>query len=194
MARRATQVSSTRQRILDSAVALYSKKGIARTTLGEIAAGADVARATVLNHFGTGDGVVRAALDRIAASLLVPGVEIFEGARSRAERARRLVHAMFEFYDRSTPWFELFRGEIASVPALREGERQFWEAIQPLYEGAFGALTHDRRAMATLATLTGPATLGALRQAGLSLSEAAEEMGDVVAAMLAQRRPRVLGQ
>jgi len=95
---------------------------------------------------------------------------------------------MFDFYDRSTPWFELFRGERKSTPALKEGEQRFWEGIQGLYVNALGPHAADRLVYSTVLGLTNPATLGALRESGLSLTEASTAVGDVLADLVSRRR------
>ncbi len=162
MALRAEQTASTREDIIAAAIQLYREQGIASTSMKEVALRADVARATVLNHFGDRDALA----------------------------GTRLVAALFDFYDRSTPWFELFRGERESIPALIKGEQRFWEGIQPLYDKALGPLARHRLIYSTILGLTNPATLGALRQSGLSLIEASSAIGDLLAELLSRPRPR----
>jgi AcrR family transcriptional regulator len=190
MALRAEQTASTREDIIAAAIELYRERGIASTSIKDVALRADVARATVLNHFGDRDALAGAALDRIAESLAIPTENIFDGARSTPERVQRLVVALFDFYDRSTPWFELLRGERESTPAFIKGEQRFWEGIQPLFAKALGPLARDRLIYRTIFGLTNPAILGALRQSGLSLGEASSTIADVLAEVLNRRRPR----
>jgi AcrR family transcriptional regulator len=190
MARRTEHVASTRDSILAAADELYRERGIAVTTIKDVALRADVARATVVNHFGGRDALARAVLDGIVESLSIPTPSIFDGARSTQERVRRLVVAMFDFYDRSTPWFELFRGERKSTPALVKEEQRFWEGIQVLYQKALGPFAAHKLTYGTVLGLTNPATLGALRQSGLSLSEASSTIGDLLAELLNRPAPR----
>ena len=181
MVRRASSAESTRERILDAAIALYSQRGIRATATGAVAARADVARATVLNHFGSADALASAAIEKIIRSLPVPTPAIFIGATSRADRLRRLVRALFTVYDKGEPWFTAFQSELASLDVLRQGEQRFWAQIAPLYADAMGPLARNRRARAAIATLTGPGTFSALKAAGLSAREAGEVVGDLVA-------------
>jgi AcrR family transcriptional regulator len=187
MARRAETVASTRDAILAAAAEVYRQRGIAGTTTKDIALRAGVSRATVLNHFGSREDVARAVVAGVTASLKVPDEGIFAGARSRADRVRRLVAALFEFYERSAPWYELFRGELGAVPALKEGEQRFWADVQALYTAALGNRASDRKLYATVVGLTNPSTLDALRQSGLTLSEASVTIGDVLAGLVARR-------
>lgn len=180
MAGRTAQVARTRARIVTAALALYRERGIAGTSMQQVARRADVAPATVLNHFSSADALAEAVVDRIVGSLRMPDDREWTAERTRAARARRLVREMFAFYDRSTPWFELFRGEMGKIPALRRGERRFWAEIGELYARTFGPALEDRRVRGAVFGLTSPATLGALREAGLSVGEASELVGDML--------------
>lgn len=190
MRRRAKAVESNRERILQAAIDLYSQRGFRSTTVGDVAARADVARATVLNHFGGAGGLADAAVDAIVASLRMPTAAIFDGAAGPAERLRRLVPALFALYERGRPWFDAFRTEMPTVPALRRRERQFWKEIEPLYAAALGPLARNRRVRSVVFGLTSPGTLAALMEAGLSRSEAASAIADLLAGMVVTTSPR----
>ena len=81
-----------------------------------------------------------------------------------------------------------------TVPALREGERRFWDAIGRLYGRTLGPALKDQRVRGAAFGLTSPATLGALRGAGLSLEQASDLIGDVWVARLASRANRDRGR
>jgi hypothetical protein len=100
---------------------------------------------------------------------------------------------MFTFYDRSTPWFELFRGELGTVPVLREGERRFWRRIQDVYARTVGSVLKDARLRGAVFGLTSPATLGALRQAGLTVEQASVLIGDALVDRLRRSKARRSG-
>jgi hypothetical protein len=73
------------------------------------------------------------------------------GDRSSSQPVSNLsTAAMFDLYDRRTPWFEVLRGECASVRALQEAERRFWDDIQGLYSQALGSLAGDRLVYGTV--------------------------------------------
>src|SRR5262245_57325027 len=109
LGKRALQAAQTRERIVEAAMALYQKQSIRETSMHDIARKADVAPATVLNHFRTPDDLAAATLRRILETLRLPTSAIFQGARTTEQRARRLVGEMFEFYDRSNTWFEMYQ-------------------------------------------------------------------------------------
>jgi AcrR family transcriptional regulator len=59
---RAAAAQATRERIIDAAYELFVERWYDEVTLREVAARADVALQTVVNHFGTKDGVFEAAI------------------------------------------------------------------------------------------------------------------------------------
>ncbi|HEY3337630.1 MAG TPA: helix-turn-helix domain-containing protein [Propionicimonas sp.] len=180
---RAEQAARTRERILDAALSSYRERGIAATSLQAIGRQAKVSAATVLNHFGSADDLARVVIGLLAADIRIPDDRQWT-ERGREQRVRRLVSEMFAFYDRSAPWFEIFRPELGHDPALREGEATFWEAISALYARVFGdALGVDRISGAAFG-LTHPATFTALRNAGLSLEDATELVADALVRVL----------
>ncbi len=192
MDRRSEQVASTRERILDAATDLFGTRGIQGTSMLEVARRADVAPGTVLNHFDTAGALAEAVVARAIAAIQVPTAQIFDGARSRRERIRRLVAEMFAFYERSNPWFDLFRAELKIVPALQQAEQDFWAEVGNLFELALGPFLKDALLRGTAFGLVHPATLGALHEGGLSIEQSAEVISDTLIVMTdrASRRPR----
>lgn len=176
---RAEQAARTRERILDAALASYRERGIAATSLQAVARRADVSAATILNHFGSADELARVVVGRLTDAIRIPDDREWT-ERGRKQRVRRLVSEMFAFYDRSAPWFEVFRSELGHDPALREGEAAFWQAIGELYTRVFGAALSIDRVRGAAFGLTHPATLTALRSAGLSLDDATDLVADAL--------------
>ncbi len=91
---------------------------------------------------------------------------------------------MFAFYERSAPWFEIFRSELGHDPVLREGEGAFWEAIGALYARVFAEALGEDRVRGAAFGLTHPATFTALLNAGLSLEDAIELVADALVRIL----------
>ena len=184
MTRRAEQAARTHGRIIKAALALYRRRGIRATSIQAVGRRAEVSPATVLNHFRSADSLAESVVAEITRSLRLPDDRQWTDARSQEARIRKLVSEMFAFYDRSTPWFELFRAELRTVPALRAGERRFWAATEELYRRTFGSLLGEARLRGAVFGLTSPATLGALRQAGLSVEQASSLIGDVLVGLI----------
>ena len=185
---RAEQAAQTRERILDAALDCYRERGIAATSLQAVARRAEVSAATILNHFGSADELARVVVGRLSDTIRIPDDRGW-AERGRRQRVRRLVAEMFVFYDRSGPWFEIFGSQLGSDPALQEGEAAFWQAIRALYTRVFGPALDINRVRGAAFGLTNPATLIALRTAGLSLDEATELVADALVRLL----PRAKG-
>ena len=179
MSVRAEQAAQTRERILDAALACYRETGIAATSLQAVARRAEVSAATVLNHFGSADGLARVVVDRLTAALHIPDDRAWP-EKGRRARVQRLVREMFEFYERSRPWFDVFRAELDVDPALREGEAGYWQAIGELYARVFAEALGDDRVRGAVFGLTSPSTFVALRDAGMSVEDAAELIADTL--------------
>ena len=179
MSLRAEQAAHTRERILDAALACYRETGVAGTSLQAVARRAEVSAATILNHFGSADGLAKVVIDRLAAALQIPDDRLWP-ERVRRARVERLVREMFEFYERSRPWFDIFRTELDIEPALREGAAGYWRAIGELYSRVLGEALGDDRVRAAVFGLTAPGTFVALRDAGMSVAEGAELIADAL--------------
>ena len=93
---------------------------------------------------------------------------------------------MFAFYDRSQPWFEIFRSELGTDQSLRDGEVAYRRAIGDLYARVFGAALRVGRVRGTVFGLTHPVTLIALLNSGLSLDDATELVADTLVPLVRQ--------
>jgi len=190
LGRRAEAAAGTRRRVIDAAVQLYRDRGIGATTVTAVAERADVSRGTVLHHFGDGDGLLAAVLDHALASLHMPDGEVLDGVTDPAERGRGFVAEMFRFYDRTSDWWRVFAGErdeLPSHPAIAAATRRYEAAVGAFMGAALGGLASDRIVVATIGTLIAPTTFYPLLGAGLSLAEAIDVVGDLVAGFIANR-------
>ena len=86
---------------------------------------------------------------------------------------------MFAFFERTWRWFELLGAELVEVPALARAEAAFWVSIRELYEKAIAG-SDDELLAKTTAGLLHPATLGALKAAGMSVDEAAAVVAELL--------------
>ena len=68
--RRKLKGKLSRERILDSAVQLFSQQGYAGTGVHEIARGAGIEKAALYWHFGSKEGLLAAVLDRMDAEFV----------------------------------------------------------------------------------------------------------------------------
>ena len=183
MSMRAEQTAQTRERILDAALARYRETGIAATSLQAVARRAEVSAATVLNHFGSADGLAKVVVERLTGALRIPDDSGWT-EKGRRPRVHRLVREMFEFYERSRPWFDVFRAELDVDPALRAGEAGYWQAVGQLYGRVFGEALGDDHVRGAVFGLTAPNTFVALRDAGMSVEDAAVLIADTLSRQL----------
>jgi AcrR family transcriptional regulator len=120
----------SRRRVLDAATALFSRRGIDRVTIAQIAARAKVSVPTVYALFKSKEGILHAILE---LALFGPA---FHAARARLEGVADAV-ALIELsaavaraiYESESAALGLMRGASAFSPALRKAERAF-EALR----------------------------------------------------------------
>ena len=115
----------TRQAILDAAVALYHRQGVAQTTASAIIAASGVGRATFYRHFADQDEVLNQALQRDFESML------------EAYRAQRYEHGTVEAQIvEDTMWFlRQFRAQPALSLLFGEQRDQFLPRINATLAG-----------------------------------------------------------
>jgi len=176
---RAEQVARTRDRIVDGALEVFAQRGARGTTMTEVARAADVATATVTNHFATPELLLQAVVDHLMAEIQLPEATIFAGTRSVPARLRALTAAMFAFYERTNRWFTLLGAEITDDPVLAKADADVTRALQGLYAQALAGVD-DETVGKVVAGLVHPATYTTLRQAGLSLDQATDVVADAL--------------
>jgi AcrR family transcriptional regulator len=184
--RRAETAAATRARILDATIALYLERGVTSTSIHAVAERADVARGTVVNHFGGTDGLLEAVLDRAAEEVEIPDPSQIAGARSLEERIRRFVDLTFRFFERGTDWWLIFYAEL-DLPAVKARERQYNDLSAAFYGAAFGEVAADVQVAAAVRAFVDYGPLNALRSSGLSLDESVDVVADALV-NLARRR------
>ena len=182
MDRRSQQAAQTRDRIVDAATQLFSEQGARATTMTAVGRRADVAPATVFNHFATQDLLVEAVIERLVVDVRAPDRGIFEGARSVTARLRVLAREMFAFYERTSRWYYLLGDELTEVPAVARANAEFARSMQELYDEALTGRDDDLLRK-TLTGLIHPATFAAMTSAGLSRDEAASVVADLLSSM-----------
>ncbi len=185
--RRAETAAATSRRIRVAARALYRDRGIAGTTTAAIAERADVARGTILHHFGSADGLLEAVLDDITAELEWPKERLQDGVESEAERIRRYVDAMYRFFVRSEEDWPAFARDM-DHPILQKRAAEYYETAGRLFEATFRDLAADRFVVAAARAYVNYGPLYDFRAAGLNLEEAIEVVGSSLIELAGQRR------
>lgn len=124
--RRSRQRAQTRQEILTAAVALFTERGWAGTTLAAIAERADVAVETIYSGFGSKKGLLRAAMDVavVGDAEEVPLAEREEytglGTGSLEQRLRAATTLLADVHERSAG---VWRAIVEAAPGDAEINR-----------------------------------------------------------------------
>jgi AcrR family transcriptional regulator len=185
--RRAESSAATQHRIRVAARALYRERGISGTTTAAIAEHADVARGTILHHFGSADGLLEAVLDDITTELEWPDEHVQDGVEPEAERIRRYVDAMFRFFVRSEEDWPAFARDL-DHPSLQKRAAEYFETAERFFAATFGDLATDRVVAAAARAYVNYGPLNDLRTAGLNLEESIELVGSSLTELARERR------
>jgi AcrR family transcriptional regulator len=193
LGRRAAPKADTRSRIVAAALEIYRDRGFAAASNLAIAAAADVAPATVRNHFpGSGD-LAQAVFEAVLVDLRVPTAAIFDGLDDLSDRVERLARELAAFYERSEPWWRAFEREPELIRAWGGGVDAYYADIERLMRSALGELGSDERSAGVIASVIGPPTFFALRGRGLSSDDAVRLSLDLALPWLKRRRREVAG-
>jgi AcrR family transcriptional regulator len=188
LGRRAAPKADTRARIVAAALEIYRDRGYAAASNLAIARAADVAPATVRNHFPEPDGIARAVFDAILGELRVPTPAIFDGLAGLHDRVERLARELAAFYDRSGPWWRVYEREPELITVWGGGVDDYYADVEALIRAALGELASDERSVAVTAAIVGPPTYFALKARGLSVDAAVDLTLELVLPWLEQRR------
>jgi AcrR family transcriptional regulator len=100
LGRRGEAADETRRRIVEATFLLHGERGIADTSMTDIAERAGVSVGTVYHHFPTYPDAIAACGAYTAEHVPAPSEAIFAGTTTRAERIERLAAALFDYYER----------------------------------------------------------------------------------------------
>ena len=181
--RRAETSAATRRRILDATEGVLREHGVTGMTFTAVAKAADVARGTILHHFGSSDGLLGAVLDDLLVQLEVPDERIVDGIDDRDTRIRIFVDAMIDFQERSQAWWSVFEREM-DRPEVQARTASYWESFGRLQAAALGPeLAENPAAGAAVVALSHPATAGtflwSFERAGATAAEARQLISDL---------------
>ncbi len=175
----ASSALSTHERVSEAALLRFADQGVAATSLDDLARSIGVTKQTVLYHFGSKDGLVRAVAKRGAGELASVLREAAQRREPGWERIESIVRAAFGLAVQRPELLALMR-EVSRLGA--PVSEVVLEDLQPLIDAAIGALTDGmdagvfRRAdprlilVSTYAAIAGVVTdTEALRAVGLEL-------------------------
>jgi AcrR family transcriptional regulator len=115
---RAESQRETRDRIARAAAELHEEKGVAHTTVTEIARRAGVTRLTVYNHFADLSELIPACSAHYMALHPLPDLGGVLALEDPAGRVRAVLARLYGWYRETEPMFGKLFSDRASVPEL----------------------------------------------------------------------------
>lgn len=179
MDNRARTAEETRRRIIEATYALHRERGIADTTMKDIAERADVGLGTVYHHFPTYNDAVQACGALVLSVSAPPDPKIFDGAKSLDERIARLAQELFAFYERC-PAMGKARADQHKFPALQEWMSQWSAEFAALVNAALRSAPGGSAHAPVLTALLDFDVHARLIAAGFSTADAARLMAGML--------------
>jgi AcrR family transcriptional regulator len=194
LGRRAAPKAETRDRIVAAALTIYRDHGLAGASNLAIARAADVAPATIRNHFPDPGDLTRAVFAAMLTAIEIPTPAIFDGLQTTRDRVTRLASELASFYERSEPWWRAYEREPDLIRAWGGGVDQYYADVERLMRAALGELADDERSVAVVASVIGPPTFFALSARGLSSDDAVRLSLELALPWLEGRRDQLAGR
>ena len=191
LGRRAAPKAETRARIVRATLGILLDAGSAGVSNLAVAKAADVAPATVRNHFPERSDLMLAAFEVLLDDLHVPDASIFDGVTDPRTRIERLAHALAGLYVRGEPWWQALEREPDLIQAWGGGVDRYYADVERLMRLALDDLGSDERSVAVVASVIGPPTFFALRGRGLSSEDSVALTLELALPWLEQRRSRL---
>ncbi len=144
---------AARDNILAAAERLLVDDGPLALKLADVAAGAGVANASVIHHFGSIDGLHAALMERMVNQLIADVLAIADQAGERDDKQEAVFQALFDVFEtrgaaRLAAWLEL-TGEWRRMTHIRDAVR-----MVILKRASFGDVTSKQAEDLVLISVT----------------------------------------
>ncbi len=116
--RRAERQDRTRQKIVAAAIALHQEKGLAATTMSDVAERAKVGRVTVYRHFPDEAALVGACSGQYFERHPLPDPEPWRSVVNPAERLRRGLREIYAYHSETEPMMVSVLAEIRDLSVM----------------------------------------------------------------------------
>jgi AcrR family transcriptional regulator len=116
--RRAERQDRTRQKIVEAAIALHQDKGLAATTMGDVAERAGVGRVTVYRHFPDEAALVGACSGQYFERYPLPDPEPWLSIADPVERLRRGLGESYAYHRETEPMMAGVLAEARDHPLM----------------------------------------------------------------------------
>jgi AcrR family transcriptional regulator len=183
---RAESQRETRERIARATTELHEEKGVAKTTVAEIARRAGVTRLTVYNHFADLSELLPACAAHYGGLHPAPDFDLALAQTDPGERARGVFALLYAWYRETEPMYGKLFSDRATVPELdrfmAENVDRMQNELADDLAAAFGARgRRSQRARALIRLSLDFWTWSRLSHEGLDDESAAELMAAAVA-------------
>ncbi|MGB3484290.1 MAG: helix-turn-helix domain-containing protein [Mycobacterium sp.] len=121
---REVQKQLTRERVIDAAMEVFGERGFGPTTMNDIAARANLNRATIYLHFADKSAIIHAALNALVPEELVL-YSAAENATTRSELEATMDHAVEVWITGLGRIWQHMRDVVALDPAVRRWRDEF---------------------------------------------------------------------
>jgi len=121
--------AATRQRIVETAIALFEQRGIDAVTIEEIAAAAEVGKGTIYNYFDTKEDIIVAFLidiDRPALAALPHRAREGESVAAALDAA---AWSLLENKPDHLPFVKIFLARLVAADGFAEELQDFQDAL-----------------------------------------------------------------
>lgn len=183
MKQRSESAELTRDRIVRATYELHAEKGIAATTVRDIATRADVSVGAIYSHFPSYEDVVAACGAYTSTLAPLPDAGLFDGVAAPAARLHALVAALFGVYQRIAG-FERARAERAQFAQLETFFRNEEDNRRALLAAAVRPRRLSRRGHAMAFALLDVCVYRALLTCGLDHATAVDETAALLQRLL----------
>lgn len=123
-----SRARNNREKIIKAALRLFRERGVKKVSVQEIAAAADLAPATIYNHFGTKEALVRETLAYFLNSMMERYQDIMEAKVPFDVKAEQLLRAGAELYHRDRG--EFLRLMMSEDPELQRIAEEFQDSAK----------------------------------------------------------------
>jgi AcrR family transcriptional regulator len=141
---RARSRDQTRQKIIDAAIHLHQAKGMAETSMSDIAARAKVGKVTVYRHFPDGEALVTACSGQYFERHPAPDLENWLAIRDASERLRRGLKDTYAYHRSTEPMISQVLGEARDHPVM-EPYHSHWRRAQDVLAAPWPASARRKK-------------------------------------------------
>ena len=143
--------SQTRQRIVDAAIELHQAKGLAATSVNDIAERAKVAKVTVYRHFPDEETLVNACSGHYFHNHPFPDPENWRHIKDPHDRLRHGLSETYAYHRTTEPMIARVLGEARDMPIMEPYHAHWQKAVDVLAAAFQGSAKSERLLTAALA-------------------------------------------